>query len=107
MHPYHFVTILGIHSERGWAVLTGRTDGLVGREDFRNGHLRLSPTHPLGTATGKARQKNKRREGSYEKGRDCSRSVFGNSSLGTWYPPVAEALTVSKHCTKEGKQCKE
>ncbi|MFC1928829.1 hypothetical protein ACFLXK_04415 [Chloroflexota bacterium] len=71
MHPYHFVTILGIHSERGWAVLTGRTDDLVGREDFRNGYLRLSHTHPLDTATGKARQKNKRREGSYEKGRDC------------------------------------
>ena len=83
MHPYHFVTILGMHSERGWAVLTGRTAGLVGREDFLNGYLRLSPTHPLSTSTGKARQKNKRREGAYEKVRDFSRSISGNSSLRT------------------------
>ena len=104
MHPYHFVAILGIDSERGWAVLTGRSDGLVSREAFRNGDLRLSPDHPLRTTTGKARQKNRRKEGSNEKGRDCSRSSSGGSGLGTWHPPVEEALTVSKYFMKEGKQ---
>ena len=107
MHPYHFIAILGSDSERGWAVLTGRSDGLGGREAFRNGHPLLPPAHPLVTATGKTRQKNRRKEGSNEEGRDFSRSVSGNSSLGTWYPPVAETLTVSKHFMKEGKQCKE
>ena len=104
MHPYHFVAILGSDSERGWAALTGRSDGLVGRKAFRNGHLRLSPAHFFGTATSKARQKNKRKEGSNEKGRDCSRSGSGGSSLRTWYPPVAEALTASEYFMKEKKQ---
>jgi len=55
MHPYHFIAILGSDSERGWAVLTGRSDGLAGREAFRNGRLRLSPTHFFGTTAAKAR----------------------------------------------------
>ena len=89
VHPYHFIAILGSDSERGWAVLTGRSDGLAGREAFRNGQLQLSLAHPLGTVTGKARQKNARKEGSNEKGRDCSRISYGSSNLGTWYPPGA------------------
>ena len=104
MHPYHFVAILGIDSERGWAVLTGRSDGLNSREVFRNGHLRLSLDHPPRTTKGNARQKNRRKEGSNEKGRDCGRSSSGGSSLGTWHPPAAEALTVRKYFMKEGKQ---
>ena len=83
MHPYHFVAILGSYSERGWAVLTGRSDSLDSREAFRNGHLRLSPDHPLDTTTGKANQKKGGKEGSNEKDRDCSRSSSGGSSLGT------------------------
>ena len=107
MHPYHFIAILGSDSERGWAVLTGRCDGLASREACRNGHPRLSPAHFFGTATGKARQKNRRKEGSNEKGGDCIRSGYLDNGLGIWHPPVAEALTVSKHFMKEGKQCKE
>ncbi|MFC2013817.1 hypothetical protein ACFLU8_02925 [Chloroflexota bacterium] len=56
MYPYYFVTILGSDSGRDWAVLTGRSDGLVSRKACQNGHLRLSPAHPLGTAADKARQ---------------------------------------------------
>jgi hypothetical protein len=104
MHPYHFVAILGSDSERGWAVLTGRSDGLASRGGCQNGHLRLSPAHFFGTAMGRARQKNRRKEGSNEKGRDCSRSSSGGSSLGTWRSPMAEALTASKYFMKEEKQ---
>ena len=83
MHPYHFVAILGSDSEGDWAVLTGRSDSPVSRETCKNGHLRLSPAHPFGKATSKARQKKGRKEGSDEKGRDCSRSSSGGSSLRT------------------------
>ena len=106
MHPYHFVAILGSDSERCWAVLTGRSDGLDSHEAFQNGHLRLSPDHSLDTTTGKANKK-RGKEVSSEKDRGCSRSSSGDSSLGTWHPPVAETLKVSKYFIKEGKQCKE
>ena len=82
MHPYHFVAILGSNSEGDWAALTGRNDDLK-RGASQNDHQRLSPAHPLGTVKGKARQKNRRKEGSNEKGRDCSRSSYGSSILGT------------------------
>jgi len=107
MHPYHFVAILGSDSEWGWAVLTGRSDGLDRREAFRNGHMRLSTTHPLDTTRGNINQRKRGKEGSNEKDSDCSRSGSGKNSLGTWYPTMAEVLKVSKHFTKEGKQCKE
>ena len=57
MYPYYFVAILGSDSEGDWAVLTGRSDGPVSREACQNGHLRLSPAHPIHKAAGKARQK--------------------------------------------------
>ena len=104
MHPYHFVAILGSNSEGDWAVLTGRNDGPVKRGASQNDHQRLSPAHRLGTVKGKARQKNRRKEGSNEKGRDYNRSSYGSSNLGTWYPPVAEALILSEYFMKEGKQ---
>ena len=89
MYPYYFVAILGSDSEGDWAALTGRSDGPVSREVCRNGHLRLSPAHPIHKAAGKAGPKKQRKEGSSEKGRDCSRSSSGSSSLGAWRPPVA------------------
>jgi len=49
-------------------------------------------------------RKKQRKECSSEKGRDCSRSSFGGSSLGAWRPPVAEALIVSTYYVKEEKQ---
>ena len=57
MYPYYFVAILGGDSEKHWAALTGRSDGPVSREACQNGHLRLSPAHPIEKAAGTARQK--------------------------------------------------
>jgi hypothetical protein len=82
MYPYYFVAILGSNSERDWAVLTGRNDGLVSREACQNGHPWLSPAHPIHKAAGKGRQNKQRKECSSEESRDCSRSSFGGSSLG-------------------------
>ena len=67
MHPYHFVAILGSDSEGDWAVLTGRSNRPVNREPCQNGNLRLSPAHPFGTVTGKARQKKGERRAQMKK----------------------------------------
>jgi len=42
-------------------------------------------------------RKKRRKEGSSEKGRDCSRSSFGGSGLGARRAPVAEALNKVKY----------
>jgi len=104
MYPYYFVAILGSDSEGDWAILNGRSGGPVSREACRSRHLRLSPAHPIYKATGKARQKKRRKESSSEKGRDCSRSSFGGSSIGARRAPVAEALNKVKYHVKEEKQ---
>jgi hypothetical protein len=42
--------------------------------------------------------------GQDEKDDNCGGSSAGGSSLGTWRPPVAEALILSEYFMKEGKQ---
>ena len=81
MYPYYFVAIVGSGSGEDWAALAGRSDG-SSRDAFQFGHLRVSPAHHPGTAVDRATQKKQRKESSDEKGRDCTRSGFGDSGLG-------------------------